>query len=425
MTDTDVALPATPSERWSWPPLFALLDFQFGAAVGLMQTAVPYWLAKDGLSLAQIGVLSATAFTPHAWKLLWVPLIDLGPWRRVWYCVSALLTAGLLLACTLISEPAQHLGLLTVLLTTLQAVATTGHAALNGLMANTTRTEDKGKAGGWQMAGNVGSTSLLGAMAIWLASAFSRQVAGIALTTLVLATSACIFWIHEREDSTPRSREPLLRAAIARVKGIVTDLLRTAFSRDGIIMLVLCLAPVSCGALTNLFSAMAGEYHAPEHLVELVNGLGMGISGALGSLAGGWLSDRMNRKLAYALMGGTTGLCAFAMALAPMTPATYTWGTLAYSLANGAAFAAFAGMVLEMVSAGAAITTKYTLFVAASNFAISYTTALDGRASAFRGMGARGSIAFDALITLGGICVVIAMFVLFLRKKPQAAVATA
>ncbi|WP_233577491.1 MFS transporter [Citreicoccus inhibens] len=420
-----MALPATPSARWSWPPLFALLDFQFGAAVGLMQTAVPYWLAKDGLSLAQIGVLSATAFTPHAWKLLWVPLIDLGPWRRVWYCVSALLTAGLLLACTLISEPTQHLGLLTVLLTALQAVATTGHAALNGLMANTTRPEDKGKAGGWQMAGNVGSTSLLGAMAIWMASAFSRQVAGISLTLLVLATSAGIFWIHEREDATQRPREPLLRAAVARVKGIVTDLLRTALSRDGIIMLVLCLAPVSCGALTNLFSAMAGEYHAPEHLVELVNGLGMGISGALGSLAGGWLSDRMNRKLAYALMGGTTGLCAFAMALAPMTPATYTWGTLAYSLANGAAFAAFAGMVLEMVSAGAAITTKYTLFVAASNFAISYTTALDGRASGFRGMGARGSIAFDALITMGGICVVIAVFVLFLRKKPQAAVATA
>ena len=51
------------------------------------------------------------------------------------------------------------------------------------------------------------------------------------------------------------------------------------------------------------------------------------------------------------------------------------------------------------------MTTKYTLFVAASNFAISYVTALDGRASGFRGLGARASITFDGLITFAGISV--------------------
>ena len=91
-------------------------------------------------------------------------------------------------------------------------------------------------------------------------------------------------------------------------------------------MLVLCLMPVSCGALTNLFSAMSGEYKVSEGTVQLVNGLGMGVAGALGSLLGGWLSDRINRKLNYALMGAATGLCALAMAAAPMTETTYIWG---------------------------------------------------------------------------------------------------
>jgi hypothetical protein len=420
--ESEAALPATTEERWSWPPLFAILEIQFGAAVGFLQTAVPYWLAKEGMPLAEIGLLSGAAFSPHAWKLLWVPLIDLGPWRRIWYGVSTLLTALFLLACALLPEPARHLGLYTLLLTGLQATASTAHAALNGLMAITTRTEDKGRTGGWQMAGNVGSTSLLGALAIWLASAFSRQAAGIVLATLVLVSGAGIFWIAERPGEKAE-RASVLRAAWERVKGIGVDLFRTAFSRDGLIMLVLCLMPVSCGALTNLFSAMAGDYHVPEHVVELVNGLGMGVAGALGSLAGGWLADRMNRKLNYALMGGATGLCAFAMSAAPMTPATYIWGTLAYSFANGAAFAAFAGMVLELVSAGAAVTTKYTLFVAASNLAISYVTALDGSASRFQGIGPRASIAFDGLITFAGISVVVAIFLLFLRKKPQPAAA--
>ncbi|MFL5359299.1 MFS transporter [Archangium sp.] len=422
MIESEAAVPATTPERWSWPPLFGILEIQFGAAVGFLQTAVPYWLAKDGMPLAEIGILSGTAFSPHAWKLLWVPLIDLGPWRRIWYGVSTLLTALFLLACALLPEPSGHLAVYTLLLTGLQAAASTAHAALNGLMAITTRQEDKGRTGGWQMAGNVGSTSLLGALAIWLASAFSRQVAGIVLATLVLVSGAGIFWVAERPGEKV-ARASVLHAAWERVKGIVQDLFRTAFSRDGIIMLVLCLAPVSCGALTNLFSAMAGDYHAPEHVVELVNGLGMGLSGALGSLAGGWMADRINRKLNYALMGGATGLCALAMAAAPLTPTTYVWGTLAYSFANGAAFAAFAGMVLELVSAGAAVTTKYTLFVAASNFAISTVTALDGSASGFRGLGVRASVAFDGLITFGGITVVVALFLLFLRKKPQQPVA--
>jgi hypothetical protein len=269
--------------------LFGLLEIQFGAAVGFLQTAVPYWLAAEGMPLAEIGVLSGTAFSPHAWKLLWVPLIDLGPWRRVWYGVSTLLTALLLLACAMLPEPSRHMG----------------------------------RAGGWQMAGNVGATALLGALTLFLASAYSRQVTGIVLATLVLASGAGIFWIAEPDTGKDEQKAAALRAAWARMKGILADLFRTAFSRDGFILLVLCLLPVSCGALTNLFSAMAGDYHVPQRTVELVNGLGMGIAGALGSLLGGWLSDRMNRKLNYALIGGFTGLCALAMAAAPMTPETY------------------------------------------------------------------------------------------------------
>ncbi|HVG62092.1 MAG TPA: MFS transporter [Hyalangium sp.] len=424
MIEPEAAVPAaTTEERYAWPPLFGLLEVPFGAAVGFLQTAVPFWLSKEGMPLAEIALLSGTAFSPHAWKLLWVPLIDLGPWRRVWYGVSTLLTALLLLVCALIPEPSKNLALYTVLLTVLQAAATTAHAALNGLMAITTRLEDKGRAGGWQMAGNVGSTALLGVLAISLAAAYSRQVTGVILATLVLASGAGIFWITEPSEAKTERVASVLRAAWERVKGILADLFRTATSRDGLIMLVLCLLPVSCNALSNLFSAMANEYRASEDVVKWVNGVGMALTGALGSLLGGWLSDRINRKLNYALIGACSGLSALAMAAAPMTETTYIWGILVYSFINGAGFGAFAGMVLEMVRSGAAVTTKYTLYVAASNFAISYVTALDGQASTFRGMGARASIAFDGLITFTGVMGVGLIFLLFLRKKPQPAAA--
>jgi hypothetical protein len=74
-------------------------------------------------------------------------------------------------------------------------------------------------------------------------------------------------------------------------------------------------------------------------------------------------------------------------------------------------------MVLEVVGDSAAVATKYALFVASSNFAISTVTKLNGMASGFRGFsgdwtreaGARGALAFDAGITVLGIVIVLGL----------------
>jgi predicted MFS family arabinose efflux permease len=201
------------------------------------------------------------------------------------------------------------------------------------------------------------------------------------------------------------------------------DLWRTIRSRDGLTGLVICLAPVGCGALTNLFAGMAADYGAGAEVVEAVNGLAGGVVSALGSLAGGFLADRMSRRLAYAMAGGLTALAAIAMLLAPMTPGTYAWGALAYSFANGIAFATWAGMVLELVGPSAATATKYALFNAASNVSINYMTAVDGRAARLElGFlsGSRAMLAVDAVLTYAGIALLLVM-VAVLRRRPAAA----
>lgn len=172
---------------------------------------------------------------------------------------------------------------------------------------------------------------------------------------------------------------------------------------------VLFVAPVGCGALVNLDSALADAYHAPASAVALVNGVGGGALGALGAILGGALADRVNRRFAYCASAFVTALVCFAMALAPMNAATYAWGILAYRFVNGVTMAAFAGMVLELVSHGPAVATKYSLFVALSNRAIGYVTYLDGLASTFHGVGAVGTVVFDGVITLVGIAIVGAM----------------
>ena len=397
--------------RPSPPAVFALTILPFAAAVGYVSIAAPFWLKSQGVSLAAIGAIQAAAMTPHAIKFLWAPLIDVGARRKAWFGWMTAATAALLVTLSVVPGLARHLGLFTLLATLAQVAGTTAAAAADGLMAATTRAEDRGKAGGWRMAGNVGGTGILGALALSLSALSSVQVAGLALAGIVLLSGLGALAIRE-----PRLRDGridggvgLWRALWLRLAAVAGDTWTTMTSREGWTGLVICAVPVGAGALTNLFSAMALDYGASEGLVAAVNGLGGGLVGALGSLAGGVLADRMNRRLAYALAGGATALTAAAMLAAPLTPLSYAWGTLAYNFMNGVAFAALAAMILEMVGHSPAAATKYTLFIAVANVASNYATALDGLASEIRGWGSRGALAADVVLTAAGIAVLLAM----------------
>ncbi len=406
--------PARPS-----PPLvFAFTILPFGAAVGYVSIAAPFWLEAQGVSLAAIGAISGIANAPHAFKFLWTPLVDLGGHRRRWYVATTALTAVSLAVLAFFPDPGHHLVAYTALAAICQVAGTTSAAAADGLMAATTRDQDKGKAAGFRMAGNVGFTGVLGALALAVASAAgSVPVAGLALAGVTLAALLPVAWIHEVAATAVTGGHGWLRDVAARLGEVLVDVWRTLVSRDGWTGLVICAVPVGAGALTNLFTAMASDYHASGDLVAMVNGLGGGVIGALGALVGGVLADRMNRRLAYALSGALTAATALAMYFAPLDAVTYTWGVLAYSFANGIAFATLAAFILELCGHGAGAATKYTSFIAVANLASAYVTTLDGWGSRLPGLGVRGSILADVALTVAGVVVLLAL-VSVTRRRP-------
>jgi len=106
-----------------------------------------------------------------------------------------------------------------------------------------------------------------------------------------------------------------------------------------------------------------------------------------------------------------------------MTPWTYTWGVFTYLFAGGLAFATWAGMVLEMVDLSAATATKYALFNASANLAISYVTAADGAwgAALARHLAwapARGVLLVDAGLTFAGVAFLVLMVLLVRARGP-------
>ncbi len=413
------------------PFAWALLTLPFGLASGFASVAVPFVLRGRGLTMTTIATVSQVAQLPHVIKLIWSPALDAGWSRRSWFFGSVALAAASLAATALVPPsltervgPIPLLWIYTAALFTAQAAVATSGSAVLALMALTVPNERRGAASGWQTSGNLVGTAAGGALVTWMLTHTSPAATAVAVASICLASAAPAALIHE--EPTPRRSASLL------IGQLLKEVRRTLRSRDGWTGMVICLSPVGAGALTNLFSALAKDY-APdaasaEQLVLLVNGVFGGLVNAAGALLGGYVADRMNRRLAYVLFGAATALCAIGMMLAPATPAAFALGCLSYQIANGFCFVTFYAFVLELLGHRDGVATQLALYIGASNFAISYVTWLDAwgydqlkalfprSAAAAR----NGMLGMDALSTFAGIALLSAI-TLYLRRQRRAA----
>jgi predicted MFS family arabinose efflux permease len=194
---------------------------------------------------------------------------------------------------------------------------------------------------------------------------------------------------------------------------VLNDLWRVARSRAGVLALLIVFLPIGTGAASNLWAAVADDWHASANTVALVTGVAGGVVSMAGCLIGGYLSDRMNRKSAYMLYGALQAACAVAMALSPRTETMYIAFTMTYALITGLTYAGFSAVVLEAIGLGAAAT-KYTVFASLSNMPIAYMTVIEGWAQARWNVG--GMLLAEAFFASAGLLVFIAASALARRR---------
>jgi MFS transporter, PAT family, beta-lactamase induction signal transducer AmpG len=451
------AAPNAAATRGVHPSVWLVLVLPFGIAVGFLQVAMPYVLRLRGIDMAVIGAISALANNPHNFKVLWAPLLDSSWSRKKWYVASVALTALFLgITCLVPPDDARRAGPISLLtlyeiaLTLAQTAAATSTVAVLGIMAGAVPEEEKGRAAGWQTAGNLAGTSIGGAAVVWLLAHTSHVTSAVVLATVCLACAIPATLVHEpastdgRSDSTnaPGATATLLARfgrAVRPVWDFLVDLWNTLISRAGWTGMLICLSPVGTGAMVNLFSALALDYSddpaTRENMVIYATGVLSGVVAAAGALAGGYIADKMNRRLAYVVFGIATSLSAIAMILGPPSPTTFTVGSLAYAFANGICYTAFYAFVFELVGKGKGAATKLALFVCAANVAITYVTWLDGKSydwgkelwAPHAWAGRAGMLGMDAASTFVGTAV-LGVMLLVVRKlgaAPAAARETA
>lgn len=398
--------------RWPAPWVFSLLILPLGMIVGLNYTALPFLLAKAGLTVDRIATLSAIINLPSVTGLILSPMVDVKLRRRTWLAIATFGTA--IAAC--IYFPllgASHVLLMAGLIFAGGMVTQLVGAAGGGLMVRMLSSADQPKAGAWNMVGALGGGALSGAMVLWLASRMPLPAVGVCLAAVVAILGFIPFTIHE----PPPDPSPWFRGRLKAMGKEISELARSPHRRWGTLLL---LSPCSTGAAQSLLPAIASHYGVGGSGVMWINGLGGGAALALGALASTLVPGNWDRRLTYAAAGVTNALAAVLL-LAANRPSAYLTGTAVYLTTQGLCWARSVALIVEIVGPKARdASTLYTLLNTAAGVAALYVVWLDG--IGFRYFGTHGLLLTDAALNVLVFGIVAAVFIscgLGLRSAPQ------
>jgi MFS family permease len=388
--------------------VYLLLCTPFGATSGYVIVTLAYLLAHAGVSVGAIAGLVAINLLPQTWKALWAPIVDTTLTSKNWYLMAAIVSAATLAAIGFFPATQSGLFAITVLVFVNSVAVSFLAMAAENLMAHSTEQSQKGRAGGWYQAGNLGGQGIGGGAALWIAQHSTIfWLPGAAMAALFMACCLALLFVGEPDLSHRKLHY------LETLRDVASDVWNTAKSRIGFLALLICFLPIGSGAASGLWAAIAGDWHASADTVALVNGVMGGIVSAIGCVIGGYLCDRIDRKFAYALFGVFLAAGALAMAIAARTPAMFIIFTLLYAFVQGLNYASFSAVVLEAIGRGAAAT-KYNIYASLSNMPIAYLTIVDGWA--YGRWHANGLLAADAL---SGIVAVAFFAAVSLATRPR------
>jgi len=375
---------------------------------GYLSVAIGYQLTQAGVSVEEVAALIAASYIPQTWKFLWAPVADTTLSRKTWYLLAGLVSAVGIFVTGAVPADAASLPLLYAAVLISNVASTFLAMATESLMVYNTPPALQGRAGGWFQAGNLGGNGLGGGAGLWLAQTLPEPWMAAAAIAVACALCCAALWFVP--EPPPLARTGRYGRMLL---DVLKDLWRVVRARAGILALLICFLPIGSGAASNLWAAVADDWHASANTVALATGVFSGIVSALGCIFGGYGADRMDRKTAYALYGLLMALSTVAMAVAPRTETMYVVFTLIYAFIQGLTYAGFTAVVLETIGLGAAAT-KYNLYASLSNMPIAYMTLVDGWAHTR--WGAAGLLNVEAAFGILGIIVFIVVAMVLPRR---------
>jgi PAT family beta-lactamase induction signal transducer AmpG len=378
------------------PAVYMVLYLPFGIGIGYLQVTLAWLLSHAGATVAQVAGLAGLGILANTWKVLWSPLVDTTFSSKAWFMIGLAVTAASMMVLTLIPLDVSRLPTFSVMVLATAVAGTITAIAVDRLMAFDTPDSEKGRAGGWSQAGNLGGTGLGGGLGLWLAQhSHHAWIAGAVLSAVTLACALPLLWLREPGHVHGKGRG--MRPILAETARDLVTLLRT---RIGLLACFIMLLPIGSGGAQQVWPAIAKDWGAGADEVALVGGVLSGLVSIPGCVIAGWVADRMDKKRAYLLFGIALSAAAVIMALGPRTPAAFLVLVSLYNATIGFCYGGFAAVTLEAIGRGAAAT-KYNLITSISNVPILLVTLLDGWTATRWGAG--GMLVSEAAVGVAAV----------------------
>jgi PAT family beta-lactamase induction signal transducer AmpG len=373
--------------------LVGIAYLPFGLYSGFIIVSLQLLLTARGLAVDHIALLQLVALLPSYTSFLLTPLVDCGLPRRSWAFLFAAVAAACLAVGSLLMDAAVagHATPLALTLLVGAFAAQMYSSTMGGMTPNLLDERDTGAVSGWLNVANLGGTGLGGALGIVIVQRLSRPMAAVSLAAEVFLPCLLLL-VMTREVRVPRAVGETMR-------GLFRDIWTLSKTRAAVIGLLIFVTPSATFAAQNLFSGLGRDFGASDNQVTWVVGIGNAITCSLGALVGGWICNRMDRRVLFVLTGVVSATATLGMAFGSRTAMVFFAGVTLYNLLAGVNYAAASAVAFDIMGSENPLSaTQYALLMAACNVAIS--TVIWGDSRGYAAHGARGALGMDATFSL-------------------------
>ena len=300
--------------------------FAEGAPIGFIWWAMPTLMRQHGIDVGVIGTITATLTLPWVFKFLWAPLVDVLRTERFgfrkWIALSQ---SGMCLSLLpLVFIPISgNITWWLIFLLLHSLCAATQDVSVDALVINVVSQKETGMLNGYMQAGMLIGRSLFGGGALIFMKELGLPFTIGVMILIILGTMAILLFIkdppvtHTRENGIRDFRKHLRESFLTKRTWYAIAFALTAAS-----------AFEATGAMAGPFLT---DHQASMESIGFFFGIPVVISMLLGGLSGGFLSDRMKRKVSVSifLLGFVTMVLSISV-IGYLYPGagSFTWITL-------------------------------------------------------------------------------------------------
>jgi len=372
---------------------FSLLYLTEGIPLGFSAIALATYLRMSGVGLTEIGIFIASLYAPWGFKWAWAPLVDLVKFKkfgssRTWIAGSQILmiiTLGILVFFDL----KENMGLLITLMVIHNIFAATQDVAIDALAVRILPAHERGIANGFMFGAAYLGQTIGGSIALLISSWFGFKAAfPFVLIVLLLILIFVTLRINAPEvENDPEEDGPVFGQMLIQMKTFFSELYQGFFKSGkgpvyGVLFAILPSGALALGL--GMGSTLQVDIGMTAKQIATFSFFGT-VLAAIGSISGGWLSDRIGHRKALGFWYVLTVFPTLYIAIqftgtttAGLTIATFIAGSLAYSftsgLIQGTRTALYMGLTNPKVAG-----TQFTGYMALSNLVYTYTSLWQGR----------------------------------------------